>query len=300
MNGKSKLLELFNFAFGEYCGTFPVTLFTGKRAQSNAATPEVAASKGKRFMQVDEPEDGANINVGLMKNYTGGDKINARSLFKEPVEFKPQFKIVLVCNDLPKVPPYDGGVWRRLEVVEFISKFVDDPKEEYEFPRDNDLKDKLENWKETFMSILLHYYKIYKKEGLTAPDEVTKFTKEFQKDCDIYSDFISQRLDQTSDLTIGIKPSEIFREFKVWHAENNIAGRVISHKELMVYLEKRFTKKIVTNEIVKGFQLKKSNEHKFSCNDTDDIDENDDLTQSGDDETDIIHIEAVQSPFPDL
>ena len=111
------MLELFAFAYGTYADTFPVTLFTGKRAQSNAAQPEVIQSKGKRFMQVDEPEEGANINVGLMKNFTGGDKIKGRALYKEPIEFKPQFKIILVCNALPKVPPYDGGIWRRLEVV---------------------------------------------------------------------------------------------------------------------------------------------------------------------------------------
>jgi phage/plasmid-associated DNA primase len=209
-------------------------------------------------MQVDEPEDGANINVGLMKNYTGGDKINARSLFKEPIEFKPQFKIVLVCNDLPKVPPYDGGVWRRLEVVEFIAKFVDDPKEDYEFARDNNLKDKLEMWKETFMSILLHYYEIYKKEGLTAPDEVTKFTKSFQNDCDIYSDFMSRKLIPFDKEFV--RPSDLYREFKMWHQENPVTNRIMSQKEMVTYLEKKLGKKTVTNEIIRGYRLIKNGE----------------------------------------
>lgn len=256
-NGKSVLLELFSHAFGDYYGTFPVTLFTGKRAQSNAATPEVAGSKGKRLMQVDEPEEGANINVGLMKNYTGGDKITARGLFKEPVEFKPQFKIVLLCNDLPTVPPYDGGVWRRLEVVEFVSKFVDNPQEEGEFKKDDNLKYKLVDWKEAFMGILLEYYEIYKKEGLIPPDEVTKFTKEFQKNCDAYSDFITDRLVQIDDLNVGMKPSEIYREFKVWHAEVGTGIKSLRQKELVSYFEKKYGKKIATSEFIKGFKLKK-------------------------------------------
>ena len=54
-NGKSKIEELFVNAFGEYTIKFPITLLTGKRAQSNSATPEIAQSKGKRFGYFEEP-----------------------------------------------------------------------------------------------------------------------------------------------------------------------------------------------------------------------------------------------------
>lgn len=256
-NGKSKIIELLRLAYGGYADSFPITLFTGKRASSNAATPEVASSKGKRFMQIDEPEEGANINVGLMKNYSGNDLIKARSLFKEPIEFKPQFKMVLICNELPKVPPYDGATWRRMEVVEFTSKFVEDPKEENEYQRDNQLSQKLKEWKETFMSILLDYYKIYKKEGIIAPYEVTKFTKEYQNNCDIYSEFISGILLPVDDKKVYLNIGDIYREFKVWYTETNPNSRMIPKKDVKLYLEKKFGKNNITNDCLKGFILKK-------------------------------------------
>ena len=59
-----------------------------------------------------------------MKELTGNDKIIARALFKEPVEFIPQFKMLLMCNDLPNVASNDDGTWRSMEVVDFISRFV--------------------------------------------------------------------------------------------------------------------------------------------------------------------------------
>ena len=235
------MLELFAFAFGQYADSFPVTLFTGKRAASN--------------MQVDETEEGANINVGLMKQYTGGDIIKTRALYKDPIAFKPQFKIVLVCNELPKVPPYDGGVWRRLEVVEFISKFVEDPQNENEYPRDEQLSEKLKEWKEVFMGILLEYYKLYKKEGLRPPEEVTKYTKEYQRNCDAYADFVAVYMKYTGSEKNVVTLPDTYREFKMWHTQTNSSARLLGKSELGKYLERKLGKSCITNEFIKGYIL---------------------------------------------
>ena len=45
-------------------------------------------TKGIRLTVIrNEPEADENINIGLMKELTGNDKIIARGLYKEPVEF---------------------------------------------------------------------------------------------------------------------------------------------------------------------------------------------------------------------
>ena len=142
-NGKSKLIELFEHGFGDYCGKLSVTLITQKRAASNACTPEVLKNKGKRFVTLQEPDEYEEVNVGAMKEYTGGDKITARGLHKDPIEFKPQWKMVMTANHLPPVSANDRGTWRRITVTEFISQFVypeemDDEKK-YQFPIDTNL-----------------------------------------------------------------------------------------------------------------------------------------------------------------
>ena len=95
-NGKSKLIELFEHAMGKYCAKLAVSALTQKRASSSAPTPEIVRLKGKRFVVLQEPNENEKIQVGIMKEMTGGDKIVARGLNKEPIEFKPQMKMVLI------------------------------------------------------------------------------------------------------------------------------------------------------------------------------------------------------------
>ena len=123
-NGKSKHMELLESVFGDYAVKLPITLLTAKRAASNSATPELARTKGARMCTMQEPDTATKLNVGLMKELTGGDKIQARELYGAPIEFKPQFKMVLCCNDKPDLPPHDEGTWRRVRNTEFISKFT--------------------------------------------------------------------------------------------------------------------------------------------------------------------------------
>ena len=80
-----------------------ISLITQKRGRAEGATPALAMTKGKRFACFQEPEGDESINVGLMKELSGGDTLIARGLHKDPIEFKPQFKMVLTCNVLPDI-----------------------------------------------------------------------------------------------------------------------------------------------------------------------------------------------------
>ena len=258
-NGKSKLEELFTASFGDYTIKFPITLLTGKRAASNACSPELVKAKGKRIGYFVEPSEGERVNAGLMKEFTGGDKIYARGLNKDPIEFKPQFKLSLLCNDVPHFPPKDTGVWRRVEIVEFESKFVDSPNPENpnEFPIDKQVTEKIQNWKELFMAYLIDvYYAKYKVTGIKVPEEVLKFTIEYQKMFDMYSEFISRIIVETGVMTDMVTLSELHEEFKNWFLEMYNSPKVPTKHEFRQYMEKTYGKKRVTTMEVKGIKTK--------------------------------------------
>lgn len=256
-NGKSKINELLISAFGNYATKFPITLLTGKRAASSSCQPEVIQSKGKRFAYFEEPSNGEKINIGLMKEFTGGDLIKARGLYSNFIEFKPQFKLVLYCNNLPKVPADDDGSWRRLKVLEFLSKFVDNPKLDNEFKKDRYLSSKIPLWTETFMSILIHYYfTVYKVTGLTIPSEVTSFTEEYQNDNDIYVDFLTEKFEFTDNEEDKILINDVHEDYKYWYTENFNYNKHPTKREMKRYFEKKFGKKNVTTTYFIGFKYK--------------------------------------------
>lgn len=265
-NGKSKIIELYQNAFGDYCGQFNVSLLTQKRVKSNDTNSELAKSKGKRFMVLQEPSEDEKMNIGFMKELTGGDRIIARGLFQDPIEFKPQAHLVLTCNHLPSIPSDDGGTWRRIRVIEFLSTFTDTPNPENknEFKIDTELSLKFDDWKEYFMSILIFYYKKYIEDGIYEPTEVLKCTKEYQKDNDTLKLYIEERVEKAEDGFITF--SELYNDFKYWYRESGEIKKPPTKAQVLKYMNKNLIKNNKNKTGFPGFNL-------MSCNIIDDEDE---------------------------
>ncbi len=246
-NGKSKHMELMESVLGDYSVKLPIQLLTSKRAASNAATPELARTKGARLCSMQEPDTSTKINVGLMKELTGGDKIQARALYGEPIEFKPQFKMVLCCNDKPELPPHDEGTWRRVRNTEFISKFTHPENIEadkvLDFKIDLDLSEKLRNWAEPFMSVLLHYHTKYNEEGIRIPDEILEYTSEYREKSSHFRDFANERIDYDPNSSVGLGIDKLFECYRAWFRGCHADERQLKKRsELQSYLDERYGK----------------------------------------------------------
>ena len=257
-NGKSKIIELYQYAFGDYCGQFNVSLLTQKRGKSGDTSSELAKSKGKRFMVLQEPSEDEKLNIGFMKELTGGDRIIARGLFQDPIEFKPQAHLVLTCNHLPHIPSDDGGTWRRLRVIEFTSIFTDNPdkSKKNQYKIDTELSLKFDDWKEHFMGILIHYYRKYIQEGIFEPAEVLQCTKEYQKDNDTLKLYIDERLQEIPETFIT--QSEMYNDFRLWFKDSGETKKMPTKAQVTKYMNKTIGKSEKQSGVIgwKHYQIK--------------------------------------------
>ena len=261
-NSKSIILNLVQKALGDYYCILPIALLTQKRTSSNAAQSELVRTKGRRLSVMQEPGENEKLNIGLMKELSGGDRILCRGLFQEAIEFKPQFKMIMTCNELPEVGSDDGGTWRRIRVVEFTSKFVDnpDPKNPREFPMDQDLTEKLDRWSDTFMSMLIEHHKeMGDVKNMIEPAEVRIATEGYKKNNDIIGQYVGDKLEKDETATTRFQLNPLFSDFKSWATQIIPKGKKIPDRnQFRAYLEKIYGIYPDNGKGWKGFKMKSS------------------------------------------
>jgi P4 family phage/plasmid primase-like protien len=245
-NGKGVYAELQNKTYGNLYYSPDITILTGKKNDSGKVSPEIAKTKGKRFLMTSEPERDDKLQTGRLKLYTGGDSIQARGLYKEPTEFKPQFGIMLQTNGIPELNNFDGGIARRMRIVNLPFKFVENPHMAHEKQLDTTLKHKFESnveYAQQFMILLLEYYNknVKNVNKLYTPDEVMVKTNEYLKTQDAVGQFIVETYEITNSEKDKVKSADLYQEFK--HSEfcGDISISNVKFTEQM--LSKGLTKK---------------------------------------------------------
>ena len=240
-NGKSKLVDLMSKTLGELKGVVPITIVTRKRGESGKASPELARLRGIRYAVMQEPSKNDKINEGQLKELTGGDTIQARALFHDPIEFKPQFKLVVCTNNLFEISSNDDGTWRRIRVCEFLSKFKSNPssdKKDKEFigMKPTKLLAKFDEWLDVFTYMLVDITK--KKMGVVKDCEmVLAASNKYRGEQDSLGAWLQARV--KADSTQFLKISSCYDDFKTWWMEEGYGRNVPRRGEIQMSLEKK-------------------------------------------------------------
>lgn len=245
-NGKSKFVELMGHALGDYKGTVPITLITQKRNSIGSTSSEVAQLNAIRYAVMQEPSKGDKINEGIMKEITGGDPIQARALFKDTITFTPQFKLVVCTNTDFEDMANDDGTWRRIRMIDFMSKMLDTPYEDpkfpksdfpYQFPIDKNLDNKFKTWAPVFMSMLVE--KAYVLQGLVNDCKtVMASSDKYRERQDYFTSFAKEKIQ--SKMGEKIKKTELLETFKRWYSANFGNKGTPAGREVYEFMDKRF------------------------------------------------------------
>jgi len=248
-NGKSVLTNLMGMILGGYKYDLPHTAITSKeRTKVGGTSPEIVALKGKRYVVMAEPSKGDVINEGIMKQFTAGnDKITARGMYMiDALEFLPQFKLVVCANQLLKINTMDHGTWRRIRLVDFVSRFTNnpvdnDPENPYQFKLIPDIEKKFDGpFKLVFMSMLVEI--VLKTEGKVDDcDIVMAASDRYRQSQDIIAAFMNETYEQCPGARL-VNKSCVNEDFKRWTMENGIRGH--QAKEVHEYMDKKFGKPV--------------------------------------------------------
>jgi phage/plasmid-associated DNA primase len=248
-NGKSITDKLVELVLGKrYNVKVPTSLITGKRTQSSQACPELArAGNGVRRIVAQEPNRGAQANVGLLKELSGNDSFFVRGLYSDGADIDPLFMLTIVCNDLPRLSADDPALWNRLRVLLFESNFCDKYPESYEeqlktktFPKDPYFADKLPEMCSPFLWLLLNHRKecVMSNRIRIDPKKVCSATATYRRSNDTYRQYIEECL--INDGTTVLSLIELFTYFKEWFKTSFPSLQVPPKIEMEHYLVKRW------------------------------------------------------------
>lgn len=250
-NGKSTLINFLELALGEYITSADVSLLTLKRNSSSSPSPDIIRLKGKRIITFQEPENDDKLKTGILKQFSGGDSVIARELYKPPIEFKIQGTMFLCCNTLPSISSNDGGTWRRIRVVEFNSRFCDNPTKKNEYKIDPDIKNKMKKWAPYFMSMLIHYCNLQNKHGIKEPESVMVSTCNYKNENDQYVNFFEKYKPSDDNIETG---KYLYSSFQNWWSDNNTTTKMPSFNIFLKALKIQFGNEITSNGI-KGWKI---------------------------------------------
>lgn len=209
-NGKSVLVDLMAKIFGDYAASAKIESITGRNRRGGGdATPDLVPLIGARFVRTSEPDQGQQLQEGLIKELTGGEPIMVRSLNENFVRVYPFFKLTISGNHRPEIRGGDDGIWRRVMLVPFE---VQIPKDE----RDPDLGKKLWEERDGIFNWLVEGLRQYLAHGLMIPDRVISATDEYREDSDPLASFLTQVCAVTGNDAHEMKARDLQQAFAFW------------------------------------------------------------------------------------
>jgi putative DNA primase/helicase len=251
--GKSKFMDLVCSTLGlvdGYAVKFPLdTLLEGAKKSAGAASPEIDQGRGAFLAVLDEPKKGQKFDAGKIKAITGNDAMYTRTLFSKGGSFRPMFKTVLLGNVMPKAD-YDMAMKIRFWVWWFKGRFADPEecpptREEQDrlgiYPLDKDLDNKLPQYKSAMLSLMLHYYELYCKEGIKRTENIRKATDMFWNSANDVLCFLSEQTVQSKETETYVPVDDLYDAFRRWFMNRNNGDRVMTKIVFQDELEAIYT-----------------------------------------------------------
>ena len=219
-NGKTTFTGLFQVVLGGYAENIGSATFT-KPAKGANETGELWKAKGKRGIFTNEPDDGDKLQTSIMKLIADddGQTIKARGLYKEAIEFFITFQLNMCCNNKPELSSVDGGIGRRVRVIDWVKKFVEnpDPNNANEILIDPSMMKKIKTpeIRDAFIRLLLDRWEndVSKMSRIPVPQKIKDASASYVADSNPVLGFVMSNLDITNNEKDYILSNTLYNMF---------------------------------------------------------------------------------------
>ena len=168
--GKSTIVISTINTFGDYIGTFNGENLCIKNSTADEAQLMRWAFllRYKRIIFSNEMKQESVLSGNMMKKVSsGGDTLVGRTHGAEETHFIPHYNVFCNANDLLEIKPYDTAIHERLNIISYKKKYVDNPTNEYELKKDDNIEVEMKSdkFKDAFSFIILDAYLQFCKNG---------------------------------------------------------------------------------------------------------------------------------------
>jgi putative DNA primase/helicase len=224
-NGKGTMFETLRAILGDLGWTIsPEMLLEQKFNRSSAGpSPDLFSLMGRRLVIASETDDNARISASQVKRLTGGDTIKTRAPHAtREINFTATHKLFLYSQYAPHGLAKDYALYKRLLFINYVLKFVDNPKEPNERQRDPTLPEKFEAEASGILAWLVRGALIWKAEGGLHPPAKVQASIDAQRlQDDVILQFFQDSLEK-AEPDIYLKFSDLYTKFKEFYS-NSVA-----------------------------------------------------------------------------
>jgi P4 family phage/plasmid primase-like protien len=226
-NGKSVLFNMMRHSFGKYCGKLNAETFT-KESKGANQTSEVSGVALCRSVVIEEPNENDKLIVNRLKEFSGDAPLKTRGLYQEAFEFMPQFGLIFLCNEIPKISKVEYAIARRLKVLSFDTKFCDNPLLSHEKTIDNSLNEKIANnvnYKMAFIRLLIdNWCNRDLKNKIHTPESVIESSNEYMDGCNEVKLYLEEYYIKVEDDKQKIGAKVLYDHFKAMYRTSNVSN----------------------------------------------------------------------------
>jgi putative DNA primase/helicase len=225
-NGKTLLMNAIARALGSYAKSSATETFTASRTDRHPT--ELAHLRGARLVTASETEELQTWAESRIKSVTGGEKIVARRMREDPIEFVPTFKLVIMGNHRPSVRSPDESIRRRLHFVPFKATIGANEK-------DKDLPQKLLAEMPGILGWIIEGARKWQTIGLAPPQAITAATQDYLEEEDLVGQWIADRAEKRPGA--WTRTRDLYGNWRTWADQAGVPPE--TDKWLKQALEKR-------------------------------------------------------------